>query len=341
MAAPTSALTFADLKLAVAKYLGLAYYGANGDEAAQIPTDVHDLAEIEGHVNTGLRMFFNDAPPTGWRFARAIMELSIFGDVDVQAGRTVSGGAFAGGETVLTSTAAVFYPAMEYHTIALESSGSFKILRYISETQVAVQGDASTVSGETFSIATDGNFTLPASFAGAHTGTISYAADTNEGLSVKWVGEGEIRKWREDITDDNGDPWMAAVRPMSDPDARTARRWELLTYPKPDEVMVIHFPYDLHFDKLTTDTESPPTPYSHDETLRMAVLAAAERDSQDQSTTYYIDQYQMRLEKSHNIDNRSGPRRLGYNGNPEMPEGSAIRNFRNNWYDRPTVPYNG
>jgi hypothetical protein len=38
MSEPTSVLTFSDLILEVAYKLGIAYYGAAGDGAAQVPT---------------------------------------------------------------------------------------------------------------------------------------------------------------------------------------------------------------------------------------------------------------------------------------------------------------
>lgn len=341
MAAPTSALTFSDLILEVAIFRGVAYYGADGDAVAQIPTDAHDLAECKRHVNNGIRRFFNDAPKTGWRFVRSVLDFSVFGSVAQLAGRTVSGGAHdvPNNETILTATAAVFYPGMEYRTISIETDGDFQIKRYISETQVAVVGDASAVAAKLFAVEMEGNFTLPANFGGSYTGQITYAADTNEGISLKWHDEAAIRQWRENVTDETGDPWMAAIRPMSDALAKTARRWELMLYPAPDETMVIQFPYDIHFDALVNLTDVPPVPYHHDETIRKACLAAAEQDGNDQASDHQLKQYDKQLANSHNIDNRSGPRRLGYFGNPERPEGSPIKAFRDNWYDRPTVEY--
>ncbi len=41
---PTGAMTFQDRIIEVAIKLGVAYYGSAGDEAAQVPTDAHDLS---------------------------------------------------------------------------------------------------------------------------------------------------------------------------------------------------------------------------------------------------------------------------------------------------------
>ena len=66
MAEPTLALTFQDFLIRVAEYLGVAYYGASGDEAAQVPTDAHDLDVCKRLVNDGYRRFFNSNPSWNW-----------------------------------------------------------------------------------------------------------------------------------------------------------------------------------------------------------------------------------------------------------------------------------
>ena len=341
MAAPTSALTFNELILETAIFLGMAYYGSSGTDAPLIPTDAHDLAECKRIVNNGIRMFFGDAPPTGWRFARPTMEFDLFGEIGVVAANTVSGGAYdsANDETLITATIATFFPGMEYRPLVITTNGTFKMKRYVSTTTMFVIGDASAVSAKTYAYVNTGNFTLPANFSGVHTGDITYVADTNQGVSLSWISEAKIRQWRENITDETGDPYWAAVRPMEDSDARLARRWELVVYPKSVETLSILFQYQLHFDTLTAVTDSPPVPFNHDETIRQACLAVAERDNEDMSSSHHQDKYDRNLLKSYSIDSRTGPRRLGYFGNPVSPTGNMIETFRNNWYDRPAVSY--
>jgi len=343
MAAPTSALTFQDLIIEVAKFLGVANYGAGGDEAAQLPIDAHNLDLCKTIVNKGIRKFFNDAPVTGWNFAQVVQDFTIFNDVTADSSKTVNAGAYDSGndETTLTASSDVFYPGMEYLNIVTTTTGTFRIKSYESATQIKVIGDASAVSAETYSITTEGNFTLPPNFGGSFTGDITYVEETNQGVTIKWIHEATIRRWREDITNEIGDPYWAAIRPHPTEAARNARRWQLMTYPQPDETMMVQFPYTIHFDKLVNNTDNPPVPYHHDETIRQACLAIAERDEEDAATVHHQTEYDRCLQRSYAIDNRSGPRRLGYFGNPTGPvSGSVIQTFRDHIYDRPNVTYN-
>ena len=82
MAESTAALTFGDLVLAVAEKLGIAFYGAAGDEAAQVPTNVYDLDKCKRYVQDGIRMFIADAPLSGWRWQRPIASVVLWQDRD-------------------------------------------------------------------------------------------------------------------------------------------------------------------------------------------------------------------------------------------------------------------
>jgi len=64
---PTLKLTYDDLRIRVAEFLGVAYYGAAGNEAAQVPTDAHDLDKVSRLVNNGYRRFLRDNK-RGWNF---------------------------------------------------------------------------------------------------------------------------------------------------------------------------------------------------------------------------------------------------------------------------------
>ena len=57
MADPTLSLTFRDMIVRVAEYLGIAHYGVNGNEVAQAPTQSHDLDLCKRLVNDGWRRF--------------------------------------------------------------------------------------------------------------------------------------------------------------------------------------------------------------------------------------------------------------------------------------------
>lgn len=332
MAEPTSALTFGDLILEVAIKAGLAYYGENGDEAPQVPVDAHDLAESKRIVNNAIRMFIKDAPPTGWRWTRPTASLILWPTVEESASVTVTGGAFSGGQTTITATAASFYPSMEGKTLSIDGVGDFTIASYTSATVIVVTGDASTAAADMFSITADGNYTLPQSFGGGPTGVISYAAGTNQAVPIQWTGEGRIRQARENEDLDTDWPRWAAVRIRED-----RRRWELMVDPVPHQVMTVEFPYDLHFDELVDLTDLPPSPYMHDETLKAACLAVLEKDTEDQLGVAWAYYKQDCLPQSHNADARTAPRKLGYFGNPDL-SGINPSNFRD-FRSRPTVTF--
>lgn len=77
MAEPTSALTLRDLVIRVAEYLGIAYYGADGSEEAQVPENSHDLELCKRLVNDGIRMFIQDNAK--WFWTRRLYTLTVDG----------------------------------------------------------------------------------------------------------------------------------------------------------------------------------------------------------------------------------------------------------------------
>lgn len=341
MAEPTSALTFEDLIIEVARMIGIAYFGGTGDGPVQVPQDAHDLDECKRHVNNGIRMFINDGPsPNGWFWLRPVSSLTMWAPVAEKDGRTVSGGTYdaTDDETQITSTEDVFYPSMEEKTIVLNNGSEYTLKRYDSASTFYVDGDASSESGEKFSIDTGGSYTLPRDFSGAFTGDITYAENVNQGVSLTWVNEAMIRQWRENIVDETGDPYWVAVRVMNT--GRPRRRWELLAYPEPDEDMEVLFPYMKHFDKLTDLKEVHPAPFSHDETIKAACLAVAEKDVEGAPGSNWQYYSQRALPNSHRIDAMSAPKRLGYFGNPRVAGAPSIHEFRNQWYQRPDVSFN-
>ncbi len=333
----SSALTNGDLILEVARKMGVAYYGENGDEQAQIPQDDHDLSECQRHVNNGLRMFISDAPETGWRWTRPTASVDLWPTVSVTAGITVTAGNYdrTGDRTLLTSNTAVFYETMEEKSIVVTGQGTFIIKQYISSTQVYVYGSHYFAAASTFGVNADGNYTLPKTFAGTFTGQLTFAAATNRAVQIQWSDEATIRELRENVSIQTGIPRYVAISVFVPTSGR--RRYQMMTYPTPYQLFTVQFPYDLHFDQMTDVGETPPTPISHDETIRAACLAVVERDVDDRpdgpNTDYYVGKC---LPNSKKIDARSGPRKLGYFGNDRTVV--TPRNFRE-FMKRPNVTY--
>jgi len=330
MSEPTAALTFQDLILEIAIKLGFAHYGENGDEAAQIPTNAHDLDICERHANNAIRMFIADAPPTGWRWARPVASVILWPAISTDDDITVTGVYDpATKTTVITASEAMFYASMEGKTITITDVDDLTILTYTSSTVITVDGNHHWTGSKTFSIDADGNYTLPATFGGQYTGQITFEAGTNIGSGIIWTSESDIRRSRESSTVETGDPRKAAVQPMEG----NERRWELVVYPTLNAERTVEFQYELYFNNLVNLTDKHPAGFSHDEVVKAACHAVLERDSED--TMGGLMQYyrQVALPNSYRADARSYPRRLG--GVGRRPTVNEIRRS----LERPTVTY--
>lgn len=335
----TSALTFGDLIKEVARSIGVGYYGVLGDEALQVPVNAYDLDETSRLVNNGIRMFIADSPPGGWRWMRPVGTFVLWPDITVATSIPVTAGPYdtLNDQTELIAVSAVFYETMEEKTLAIDGGGSYVVKRIADSQRVYVYGDASgEVAGASWTMTTGGNFTLPRSFGGQVNGEITFAMGTDRGIYISWVDEVVIREWRSNLQNDSGTPIWAAIRPFQGTDAR--RRWQLVIYPSPDEVLSVAFPYTIQFDLLVAVTDVPPSPIDHDETLKAACIAAAEKDVEDM-TGPKMAYYQRTLPNSYRIDGKSAPKRLGYFGN--SPRGlPTVADWRQNWMQRPNVTFN-
>lgn len=332
MAEPTGRLTFGDLLLEAALEMGVAYFGADGTEAAQVPLDAHDLAEVKRHTNNAIRMLIGQGPPGDWQWRRPVISLVLWASLEETTGVTVTGGVYDAGndQTTITANTSVFYPSMELHDLVIDGVGTFEIASYTSATVVVVTGDASTASADLYSITADGNYTLPQTFTGQYTGKINYAAETNQSYDIQWGDEGTIRSLREDTLDTNF-PTLAAVRVMTG-----GRRWELLTYQVPSTVTTVEFPSMIYFTTLTDEADLPSMPYTFDEALKAATLFVVERDVHKERNGPHFEYYtSIALPAAWTLDQRSAPRKIGYFGNPATAARTPwnFRDFRS----RPTV----
>lgn len=66
MANPTLSLSFQDLIIRVAEFLGIPSYGDDTEGIAAVPTDVHDLEVCKRIVNDGWRRFYNAQAQWNW-----------------------------------------------------------------------------------------------------------------------------------------------------------------------------------------------------------------------------------------------------------------------------------
>lgn len=344
MSEPTSALTFEDLIIEVAYKLGMASYGAAGDEEPQIPTDTHDLIVCKRIVNKAIRMFLHDGPsPNGWNFSRPVASISVWPSISTSSSNAIATASYdiATGKTTLTVPTAAFYESMELRTITITSVGDKTITDYVSSTSIKVSGDLHlTALNKTWSMVSNGNYTLPNSFSGEYIGELSYAAGTNRGTIPRWVDESVIRKVRADIAINSGTPALVAVRIMNSGTPR--RRWEMITDRVADSVLVLEFPYILSFDDMVNLTDTHPAPFSHDETVKAACLAQAEKDVEDTIQGNDMQYYRsIALPNSYRVDALSTPKRLGYCGNPIRTRHGLLTPTSLRYFTpRPTVSFN-
>jgi hypothetical protein len=149
MSEPNSALTYQDLILAVAERLGVAFYGASGDQAAQIPDSVtmpYELDRCKRFVQDGIRMFINDAPPAGWRWQRPLAEVDLWPDKGLAMPSSSTGANVVtavwnpGGDnkTHVYATAAWFSASSVNQVLAVRNVGVFTIKGYVSPTEVTL-----------------------------------------------------------------------------------------------------------------------------------------------------------------------------------------------------------
>lgn len=340
MAEPTSVLTFDDLTLAVAEKLGVQYNGPAGTNAASIPIDAQDLAMCQKVVNKAIRMYIHDGPkPNGWRWTRPVATLNLWGDVAESDATIVTAVANTNtAQTTLTVTDPTFYDTMELHDIVGSTEGAMEIAEYVSSTSVIVSGLHSGAAGNTFSIASNGVFTLPPTFGGEYLPELTFIAGTNKGVGLRWVDEGEIRSWRSNVNTSIGIPFLFAVRVMGEGSPR--RRWELLAYPTPNQVYGVMFPYTLAFDSLVNGTEVHPAPFTHDEGIIAACLAQAEKEIEHELGADWEYYHSVALPNSYRVDQMAAPKTLGYFWNPGASVSSPVRYFREYIYRRPTVSVN-
>lgn len=285
--------------------------------------------------------------------------------------------------STVTSTQ-LFYPSMELKTIYLGGNPPpgtpgfqstltpfpststigtpFTVVNYLSPSTIQIYGQPASSTftstgtpSTSWSMIADGDYTLPADFAGQYVGGITYISNTNRGMQLTWTDELSIRQRRQNFNFESGTPYECAVRLMPTPSitgttpgqanltyAPPRRRWQLMTWRISSEFLHILFPYQLGFQSLVNLTDVPPSPFAYDETLKAACLAQAEFDVENVMGLAWQYYKGDALRGARMLDAMSAPKKLGYFGNPtaNTRAGSAIRNFRDNWYQRPTVGVN-
>jgi hypothetical protein len=244
MAEPIGSKTFKDLVTSVARFAGLAYYGASGDEEAMVPIDRHDRIVCQRIVNDGIRRFIGDAPPNGWRWQQRINYTTL----KVKTEGTASSGSAT---TLVDSTYADVYADDYYNDCIIEIIGGKGIGEHALVTDFtgltctftfsALSGGSTPDSTSEFVVGH--RYILPQDFGGDISGPIRYIRDSNRGRRIDWAHYAEIAVLRENVAH-TGYPYLAAIKPYGD------RRWEINVYPDSQTDEVIEFPYLKYFNEM-------------------------------------------------------------------------------------------
>jgi len=129
------ALTYTELVTHIASQLGVAYYGAAGNEAAQAPVDVYTLDAMQDYVNGGIRMLLNDAPPEGWRCQQPTASIVLWS--------TSSG--VANGAPVYVATSTVTVHARMFHDSMVGHNLKFTVTSTADGTPTYTAANGTTV----------------------------------------------------------------------------------------------------------------------------------------------------------------------------------------------------
>lgn len=136
-----------------------------------------------------------------------------------------------------------------------------------------------------------------------------------------------------------GRPELVAVQVVPS-NGETPTRYTLMVFPTPDQTYTITFPYTSNPYQLTATQTYPMGGQPHAETLRMACLAAAESELNDERGVKYAE-FMERLVASVHFDRQAnGPKSLGYNGdcsnsksNPSHRRGFNYVTYEGTLYD--------
>jgi hypothetical protein len=269
MAEPTSALSIEDLVLYIAREIGVADYGSDGQQEAMIPVDPHDLDLCRRIVQDGIRVFVKSSPPNGWRWMRRTMS------VTVTATRTTGTADSTSSTTMVDLELATIFDTdgdligrWIYITDGTGEGSYAQVTGYTAISGTVTVADWLSISGnsggtdpvadDTYAITpvetVEGDihrYPLPEYFGGSADGKITYVNNTNHSTPVTWVDESWIRVYRA-VTVTTGYPKRAALVPYEPRavGAGPSRRFEFQLDNDPSTADTFLFPYSAYFDKV-------------------------------------------------------------------------------------------
>lgn len=294
MAESTLSVIYADLVRELERYLRI----ATGSET----TWIDDL------LRTGLRRFYT---AYDWKFLRITATLT------TQAPYETGTVAIAAGVVTLTGGT---FPAWAASGVLVLDNVTYEVSTRDSGTQVTLEDTSVTVAaGESYVLAQYA-YTLPDDF-GQLLPPMTYHPGLNEAYrQIELADERDVRVGRM-YQDEVDPPCVVAVRPKTFT-ATTGQRFEAVFFPLPDATYQLTYRYRAHPDKVAT-THYPRGGMLHAETVRLAVLAAAELSRLDTPGAYealYQEQLKVSIQRENEMH---APDRLGRMYDPGEREGDT------------------
>lgn len=339
MADPTLGLTFSDFQIRVAEFLGMAYYGSNGQGAAQVPINTQDLDLVTRLVNDGYRRFIGENPK--WIFLNVPITIT-FNTAPFQSLVTATGTNAGSGGTITWTDSSIagvyadnFWAGQGGQITHIDTSlDEFLVTASVGATGAFTGTVAPNMPGEVPQVSESyvlapypvvagqqWRYYMPDDFYGELLTPWTYNIGGPR-LTVTTVSEYEIRELRAGANT-TGTVSNCAFRPINTMatwpfGASTGgQRWEALFWPSPATTNTLTAIYKRFPQKLANATDRSVAGYQHDDTIMQAIIAEAERQRGDTAGPREAG-YQTALKRSLAVDARAAVSKVsGYGDRSE------------------------
>ena len=317
MTLPTLSIDFEELITRVAESMGIAYYGAAGDEDAQIPTDTADLAQCKRIVNDGWRRFISIRQK--WNWMKPLFEI----ELAVASGGTATSAT----PTTLVDSALAGTYADDYF-----NGWTLNIISGTGEDQSQTITDYTGATG-TFTVASwtttpdttsiyayvpprcvegdVGMYYMPDGYYGRVMGEMNYLSEqgTNR-VRIDLSDPTTIRRlYSQTLT--LADPTEACILPLTGTDAG---RWAMWVWPIPTAELTVQGQCEIYPNALVELTDVPNCGFAlHRGVLQACLYEAAV--SHDSTNTNKVEmaraEWMNAAQESVAWDRENSPKRLG------------------------------
>jgi len=316
MAEPTLVMTFSDFQIRVAEFLGCAYYGAAGDEAAQVPTDAHNLDLVKRLANDGYRRFIN-ANPT-WNFLTPTFTIT------TSAGE--SGTADSGTSTTLVDSDLDddddYYNGWYIRVKAGTGNGEYALVTDFTSSTGTVTFSGG-LSGSSTPDTTSEYELAPSQCVRGDT-MLYWMPDGFYGQMIDWFTfeEGDGYVYTEKVPDVTirdlnsatghitGIPSKQSLFPFNDSDAP---KWATRLWPDPADTYILTGRCRLFPDALSSGADTPVCGFAYNDAVLASCLAVAE-EYKDDGSKDAAERWREALVLAIRQDRQTVPSNLGYNG---------------------------